>query len=390
MFRQLSILFICHFTVDMFSGIWPVYKTIAHLDLVKAGFIAMVGGILGNMLQIVFGLYGDYGYRKISIIFGMSLVGAAAFFPYTNNYTILLILVFSTLVGSSAFHPAGTGTVGLLTHRKKGLAISSFISIGTIGFAFSQIIFREIYTFFDGKTLIMIALPAIALFMACFTKFENDKSSRESVNIKAEIRKLISTCKGYIFIIYLIEVCLAAVIISFIFILPELMQAKGYSKNWCHGGAHMFFVIGASIIIIPAGHFSDKTSQKLILFISLICTLILYYLFLSSPKVHLALFIPMVICMGGALGTGNPIGVTLGNRLARGQVSLVSALLMGFAWGAGSFSTLLVGYLSEKLGSPITALNYMGIFVLLALILTFFLPGRQKVTEIESTHVIKI
>ena len=350
----------------------------------------MVGGILGNMLQIVFGLYGDYGYRKISIIFGMSLVGAAAFFPYTNNYTILLILVFSTLVGSSAFHPAGTGTVGLLTHRKKGLAISSFISIGTIGFAFSQIIFREIYTFFDGKTLIMIALPAIALFMACFTKFENDKSSRGSVNIKAEIRKLISTCKGYIFIIYLIEVCLAAVIISFIFILPELMQAKGYSQNWCHGGAHMFFVIGASIIIIPAGHFSDKTSQKLILFISLICTLILYYLFLSSPKVHLALFIPMVICMGGALGTGNPIGVTLGNRLARGQVSLVSALLMGFAWGAGSFSTLLVGYLSEKLGSPITALNYMGIFVLLALILTFFLPGRQKVTEIESTHVIKI
>ncbi len=390
MFRQLTILFICHFTVDMFSGIWPVYKTIGNLDIVKAGFIAMIGGLLGNMMQIVFGLYSDYGYRKLSIVFGMSLVGAAAFFPYTNNYTILLILVFATLVGSSAFHPAGTGSVGLFTIRKKGLAISSFISVGTLGFAFSQIIFKEIYTFFNGKTLIMIVLPATALFMACFTKFENDKSSRGSVNIRSEIRKLINTCKGYIFIIYLIEVCLAATIISFIFILPELMQAKGYSQTWCHGGAHMLFVIGATIIIIPAGHFSDKTSQKLVLFISLISTLILYYLFLSSPKIHLALFLPMVICMGGALGTGNPIGVTLGNRLAHGQVSLVSALLMGFAWGGGSFSTLLVGYLSKKLESPITALYYMGIFVMIALILTFFLPGKQKVIEIESKYVMKI
>ncbi|MGR3319416.1 MAG: MFS transporter [Candidatus Anammoxibacter sp.] len=390
MLNKLIILFLCHFTIDMFSGIWPVYKSIGNLDLVRAGFIAMVGGVIGNMLQVVFGFYSDYGFRKIFILVGLLLVSAAAFYPYTQNYNILMVLVFATLVGSSAFHPSATGMVGMITRNKKGLAISSFISGGTVGFAVSQIIFREAYLVFNGQTLIITILPAIAFTLACFTKFENKQTIKYSISIKSEIAKLLNTCKGTIFLLYIIEVSLAAVIIAFIFILPEVMKAKDYAQNWCHGGAHMLFVAGAALIIIPAGHYSDKTSQKRVMLIALVSTLILYYIFLACPKMNLPIFIPMTISLGGAIGICNPVGVTLGNRLVPGQVSLVSALLMGFAWGGGSFSTLLVGYLSKTLGSPIAALHYMGIFVLIALILTLFLPGRQEVIEIESANIKKL
>ncbi len=384
MIKSLIILVICHFTIDMFTGIWPIYKSLAELDLVKAGLIAMLGGIFGNMAQILFGLYGDRGYRKFFIFAGLILVSTACLYPYTNNYALLLVMVFCAFIGSSAFHPSGTGLVGMLTKSKKGLVISSFISAGTIGFAFSQIIFKKVYVHFNGNTLILLTLPAISLLLACFANFENDRKPKLNVGVKGEFLKLMHACKGSLLILYLIEVCLAAAIIGFIFILPEVMAAKDYESYWRYGGAHMLYIIGGSIIIIPAGHYSDKNGQKRVMFLSLIGSAILFYLFLALPKVSPFFFVPLMLFLGGAMGICNPVGVALGNRIAAGQVSLVSALLMGFAWGGGSFSTLLVGYLSKTFGNPITALYYLGIIIFIALILSLFLPNHKEVLELET------
>lgn len=386
MIKNLIFLFFCHFTVDLFSGIWPVYKTIGQLDLVRAGLIAMIGGMLGNMMQIVFGFMGDCGYRRKCILLGLFLTSAGCLYPYTQSYLILALLVFAKYIGSSAFHPSGTAMVGTLTKNRKGLAISAFIACGTAGFALSQIIFREAYSYFNGHTAIILVLPAASLAMASLMSHECKSGVKSTFVLKTEITRLLHECKGPIFILYVIEVCLAAAITGFIFILPELMHAKGFSRNWCFGGAHMLFVIGSSIIIVPAGHISDKTSQKLVMIVALVVTLILYYLFLYTSYTNLMIFVPMMLCLGGVMGICNPVGVALGNRLAPGQESKVSALLMGFAWGSGSFSTLLVGYLSKAWGSPITAMYYIGIFVAIALVLTLFIPGRHKVIEIVAAH----
>lgn len=384
MLQRLTVLFVCHFAIDMFTGIWPIYKSIGQLDLVRAGFIAMVGGVAGNMLQVVFGLYGDCGFRKFFIILGIFGVSAACFFPYTNSYVLLMIMVFATYIGSSAFHPSATGLVSLLTKHKKGFAIASFISGGSLGFAFSQVIFKKIYLAFDGRTSMLAIFPSIILILIFFTKLEDGNRVSKKISVKSELLKLIRTCKGSLLVLYIIEVCMASSIIGLIFILPEVVGLKGYGQYWSLGGAHMLFVLGASLIIIPAGHYSDLSSQKRVIFISIVAAIILYYLFLALPQIGLVVFIPLVILLGGAMGICNPVGVALGNRLVSGQVSLVSALLMGFAWGGGSFAPFLVGYMSKKLGTPIYALYYMGGFMVIALVLTLFLPGRRKVHEIET------
>lgn len=387
MLKRLTILFVCHFAVDMFTGVWPIYKLIGELDLVRAGFIAMIGGVIGNMLQIVFGLYADCGFRKLFIIFGVFSVTAACFFSYTESYVLLLVMVFVSYAGSSAFHPAATGEVSLLTKHKKGVVISAFISGGTLGFAFSQIIFKKVYIYFDGRTALLAIFPLIVVIIVCFIHFEEDKKSKKRVNVKSEMVKLLSACKGTLLILYLIEVFMAATIIGFIFILPEVMESKNYGEYWSLGGAHMLFVLGMSLIIIPAGHYSDVSSQKRVILLSLICASILYFVFLAIPQISLFLFIPFMLLLGGTMGICNPIGVALGNRLVPGQVSLVSGLLMGFAWGGGSFAPFLVSYLSKKFGSHINALYYMGGFMVLALILTLFIPGKQKVGEFELNNL---
>ena len=53
--NNLLILVVCHFVLDFFTGIWPIYKTIAGIDMAKAGLIAGITGFIGEALQLFFG-----------------------------------------------------------------------------------------------------------------------------------------------------------------------------------------------------------------------------------------------------------------------------------------------------------------------------------------------
>jgi hypothetical protein len=50
--------------LDFFTGIWPIYKTIAGIDLAQAGLITGISGFFGEFLQPFFGYFSDRGLRK--------------------------------------------------------------------------------------------------------------------------------------------------------------------------------------------------------------------------------------------------------------------------------------------------------------------------------------
>src|SRR5262249_10865689 len=59
----------------------------------------------------------------------------------------------------------------------------------------------------------------------------------------------------------------------------------------------------------------------------------------------------MLLMAGGtALNLPIPISVVMAQRLVPAGASTVSALMMGFAWGAGALMTPLVGAMSEHFG----------------------------------------
>ena len=123
-------LWLGHFAVDSFTGIWPIYKTLAGLDLVKAGLIATIGGFLGNALQILFGFLGDRGWSRILISMGVLAAGSISLVSYvdTSNYFLMGILVLLMYLGSSSFHPIGTGTASTLSAQNAGKLTAVFLS----------------------------------------------------------------------------------------------------------------------------------------------------------------------------------------------------------------------------------------------------------------------
>ena len=146
--------------MDCCSGIWPVFKTLAHLDIVAAGLIATIGSMTGNGLQIVFGLLADRGWRKRLIVAGAAVAGAVTFAPWAvRSYPVMGALVLATNVGSAAFHPSATGAAASLSRRRVGFMIALFLSGGYLGYALSQFLFSAVHESAPGLTPVIALLP---------------------------------------------------------------------------------------------------------------------------------------------------------------------------------------------------------------------------------------
>ena len=69
--------FLAHFCVDFYMGVWPVYKSVAGIDLATAGIIFGLVGFFGDGLQLVTGIVGDRGYRRRGVLLGVLLAAGA-------------------------------------------------------------------------------------------------------------------------------------------------------------------------------------------------------------------------------------------------------------------------------------------------------------------------
>src|SRR5262245_38184419 len=85
----------------------------------------------------------------------------------------------------------------------------------------------------------------------------------------------------------------------------------------------------------------------------------------------------LLMAGGTVLNLPIPISVVMAQRLVPGGASTVSALMMGFAWGAGALMTPLVGVLSERFGFA-PALMVVSLFPLVSAALLWLYPKDER------------
>lgn len=386
--RTLASLWLAHFLVDFMIGIWAIYKTMAHLDLFLAGLISGVGAFLGEGMQIFFGPMSDRGWRKQLICIGLIVTTASAWMAYTTNYWMLLIFFIATCLGSGAFHPSAVSLAGALTPNRKALMITIFASGGSIGLALSQLVFSHFYVFSNGNTGILIIPTLILATVMVFyslkgiQKFSPTHSSHE-VNLKA----LFGLFKRRnLRLLYIAQVCNQTLFWATIFLLPDTLICKGYDSWICHGGGHLFLILGGAAMMIPSGYLADKYSPRFVLLVITVGAMVAFYTFLLFPILDTSHFIVLIFILGAFLATVNPVIIAFGNLLAPESPGMVSAFLMGMAWcvseGLGqSGGGLITRFFDDH--APVYALGILGVFFIVGIIATFLLPHTKK----EKTDV---
>ena len=135
-----------HVMVDGYGNIYapllPLLIPKLHLSLAAAGTLTMLFQIAASVAQIGFGRLADRWHPRVLVMTGpvisvtiLSLVGLA-----NSTATLALILLVGGL-GASAFHPPAAALAHRLGGDRPGLAMSVYITGGTLGFSLGPLMF---------------------------------------------------------------------------------------------------------------------------------------------------------------------------------------------------------------------------------------------------------
>ena len=384
---------VAHIMVDfMGMSVWPVYKTLAGLDVAKAGWIATVIAMSGTALQPLFGSIADrFGQRRV-ILLGVLLTSFAlllgpladqretldrllpTLFGLSGFYLVVFVILAAGRLGQDMFHPAGAGLAGSFSVRRGSMFLAVFIAVGSIGFGLSQIVFRTAYNNFGHHTEILL-LPMAILWVFVWMRCRPPQvSSAGRISVIASLRAL-RPVAGPILLLFLILGISSGVLSGLFFLLPELAHEKGYPSWIGQGGAFGLIVFGATLFMVPMGHLADSIGRRRTLIAMAILSVVSYHAIVRLT-LPVPAFILLCIIGGAFLGTVNPLGVALGQRIApRENVSTVSAILMGWAWCLGGTVPSIIGELYKHLGNNASqALMLLGFANVVMVFLGFLLP----------------
>jgi FSR family fosmidomycin resistance protein-like MFS transporter len=364
-----------HFAVDCCTGIWPVFKTLAHLDIVRAGLIATVGSMAGNGLQVVFGLLADRGWRRHLVLGGVCLAGTMTLVPFAvGSYLLMFALVLATQLGSAAFHPSATGAAGALSRSHTGFMIGLFLAGGYGGYSLSQVLFSSVYRHSPALTPLIALVPLTAAAAIAVRWPPTAPSTRPEREPRGRLHLPLRPLAP----LFAVQVFTNMVGVSVIFLLPDLFLARHAPAWMVQGGGHFGLVAGGCLGLLPAGHAADRWGARRVLLVANGAALLLLALLLGRSSAS-AVDLGLVTAFGAFNAMNGVVSVAEGNRLLPGQASGVSAMLMGLAWCVGALGPVTAGWLADPTrgGTPAAALAWLGLALPLALAASLAVRPRR-------------
>lgn len=389
---MLASLLAIHALIDLFAGVWPIFKHLSGISLESAGLIATVAPLFSWSLQPLFGMWADRGHLRTCILVGvllsfpMMLLGPMSH-PgqgYTTlAYLAMFAIVFSSRLGQAVFHPAAAAVAGDLARGtgRSGM-VAFFVAFGWAGYSINQFAFTYAYEHFDQQTpwlLVPGGLLMLWAWVACRPKEHNAAKTHRYTDALRSLYRV----RGGIFPVFLTLSSISCVEQGLMFLLPEFVEGRGADPWVINGGALLCFVAGTVSFMIPAGMLADRVGRKRVLGTTLSLSLVAYLLMLLAPGVALPGFFGLMFLSGGMINASGPIGVSIAQHLLLEHKSLVTGIMMGLTWTVGGVSPLLMGYLAPRVGVE-HALLTLAIFNALAVIASLLVPGRN--TELPETH----
>jgi len=338
-----------HFVGDFYMSfvipLLPVFVEKFSLTLTQVGLITGITRFLAFVVQPPVGYIADH-FRTRAFVLGGPLL-AIVFIPLVGIApSVLVLILFVSLgsIGSSMFHPASAGMVSLYAGRNFGFSMSIFNAGGTISFGLGPLFI----TYFVGSYglgvspfTMILGLAIMALLFRIVPLPEGD--GLKNLGFFISIKEVLGAVWKSIALIWVVMVLRSFVGQSFLTFIPVLFGKEGYSLISIGTIVSLFTVAGA-ISGLLAGRLSDRFGYKP-----------LFYAThgLATPSLYLLIFLPgkwvyvSVFLAGFFVLATLPLGVAMAQELAPRGRSMISSLMMGFAFGAGGMMTALTGKLAD-------------------------------------------
>lgn len=362
-----------HFLVDLYSGalgaLQPLLQTRFGLNFTQAGVLGGVMVCSSSVMQPVYGLLSDRWHSRLFTVLAPALAGVfISSLGWAPGYWGLLAMVWMGGSGIASFHPqaAANATAGVERNRAGAMAI--FICSGTVGLACGPLFFSllgEHGLALNGSGAIPGVLVSL-LLLACMPQLKARKPAQDT----GQWHELRAVWKP-LTILYFLVFIRSVVQIVFTQFLPLYLHTQRNYSLTAASGMLSLYLIGGAIGGLAGGKLADRFGGRLVILISMIG---------SVP------FLAIFVLAGGMLSAAGlflgglmllftiPVNVVMAQELAPSQAGTVSALMMGFAWGAAGLVFIpLTGWFADHVSMQ-RAFEILVAFPLLGFLLAMTLP----------------
>ncbi len=373
-----------HMMVDGYGNILapllPLLIGRLDLSLAAAGTLTMLYQLSASVAQVGFGHLADRWRPRVLVMAGpvVSVVVLSFIGVSTTVWMLAAILVLGGL-GGAAFHPPAATLAHQLGGTRPGLAMSVYISGGTLGFALGPLMFAPFAEHFGMKWTPLLALPGlvvIGLFLARVPAVEWSSHGRGGLSALRPYAKPLG-------LLYAIVVLRTMTAIAFATFLPVMLTRRGMSVS-AAGAVVAAYLFAGGLGGFLGGPAADRWGPKQVIAWSLIA---------SSPFLFAAPLLDgwpffITLAIGGFfLQSTLPVNVVFGQALAPVSAGTVSSLMMGFAWGTGGMTVPLTGFIADRIGIESTLLVLSAIPLAAAACVIPLPGGRLKSGDPRTTVV---
>ena len=370
-----------HFVTDcygnMFAPLLPMLIPQLGMSLKTVGVLAMCFQLATSVSQLGFGTLADRWRPRVLLIGGpivsvvvLSLIGSS-----TSTAMLAAILLIGGL-GGAAFHPPAAALVHSVSGDRKGLAMSTHISGGSLGFALAPLVFAPAIVWMGRSMAWFVAIPGLIALTYTLRLIRKvpipQKQERQGWRHLRPYAKPLS-------LLYFIVVLRTLTANSLSVFLPVLLTQQGMGVGEA-SAAVSFYLFLSTVGGFLGGPLADAYGPRRVI----IWTLVASVPFLLLGQLASGWTLTLLISVGGFLLQSTlPINVTFGQQLAPVSAATVSSLMMGFAWGVGSLLAPVVGLVGDAWGLNV-ALSITAVVPVLAAAFALPLPNRPPAaTQVE-------
>lgn len=363
-----------HMMVDGYGNIFapmlPLLIPRLGLNLATAGLLTMLFQLAASVAQVGFGHLADRWRPRLLVMIGpvvavsfLSLIGLA-----TSTTMLAIILVLGGL-GGAAFHPPAAALAHRLGGTRQGLAMSVYITGGTLGFSLGPLLFAPFAEHFGIRWTPLLAIPGlivVAIFLSKVPPIPVHHSSRGGFGALRQYARPLS-------LLYSIVVLRTLTSLAFATFVPVMLTRRGMSVGQA-GATVALYLFASGVGGFFGGPMADRFGARKVIALSLVA---------STPFLFAAPFLTgwpfaVVLAIGGLfLQSTLPVNVTFGQMLAPVSAATVSSLMMGFAWGTGGLTVPIVGLVADRIGIEPTLVG-LSLVPLLAAACALPLPSRAS------------
>jgi MFS transporter, FSR family, fosmidomycin resistance protein len=337
-----------HFMVDGYGNIYapllPLLIPRHAMDLRTAGTLAMLFQIAASVCQLAFGHLADRWRPRLLLRTGpiiavtlLSLIGLARSVP-----TLAVILVAGGF-GCAMFHPPGAALTHRLGRERPGMAMSVYITGGSLGFAMGPLFFAPFVERFGLEWTPVMALPGLVLAVVAAGRMPPITLAEPGAD--GGFRALRPYVKP-LACLYSIVVLRTLTSLAFATFVPVMLTRRGVGVG-AAGAQAALYLFASGLGGFLGGPLADRWGARRIIMISLVAAAP----FLAMAPLLDGWALAIMLAIGGFfLQSTLPVNVTFGQSLAPVSAATVSSLMMGFAWGSGGLSVPLVGLAADRFG----------------------------------------